>query len=85
MCTGFGEIMASLSRIGFFNSEVRPTLTNKDKLTTYRTFLYELLELHGSINADGSVKAEKLITERLLALGICKEDEAANRTAKAIM
>ncbi|KAK1440878.1 hypothetical protein QVD17_06711 [Tagetes erecta] len=82
---GFGEIMASLARMGFFDCEVRPSLTNKDKLTTYRTFLYELLELHSSINTDESVKAEKLITERLLALGICKEDEAAIRTAKTII
>ncbi|KAK1416425.1 hypothetical protein QVD17_32216 [Tagetes erecta] len=82
---GFGEIMASLARIGFFDGEVRPSLTNKDKLTTYRTFLYELLELHNNINTDESVKPEKLITERLLALGICKEDEAAIKTAKAII
>ncbi|KAI3754136.1 hypothetical protein L1987_53914 [Smallanthus sonchifolius] len=82
---GFGEIMGSLARIGFFDSEVRPSLTNKDGPTTYRTFLYELLEFDSSINSDESVKAEKLITERLLALGICKEDEAAIRTAKAII
>ncbi|XP_076945258.1 alpha-aminoadipic semialdehyde synthase-like [Bidens hawaiensis] len=79
---GFGEIMGSLARIGFFNSEVHPILTNKDRPATYRTFLFELLEVN---NSDESVKAEKVITERLLARGICKEDEAAVRTAKAII
>lgn len=83
ICTGFGEIMGSLARVGFFDSEVRSFLTNKDR-PTYRTFLYELLEFR-SMNSDKSVKEEKLIAERLLALGICKEDETAIRTTKAIL
>ncbi|KAJ0772296.1 putative saccharopine dehydrogenase (NAD(+), L-glutamate-forming) [Helianthus annuus] len=89
---GFGEIMGSLARIGFFHNEVCPILTNKDRPrprpATYRTFLFALLELDNSDDDDDddeSVKAEKLISERLLALGICKQDEAAIRTAKAIM
>ncbi|KAL8226221.1 hypothetical protein R6Q57_018778, partial [Mikania cordata] len=81
---GFGEIMGSLARIGFFDSKIHLVLTSKDR-PTYRTFLYELLEFHSSINSDESVKAEKLITERLLALGICKDNEAAIRTTKAII
>ncbi|KVH94061.1 LOR/SDH bifunctional enzyme, conserved domain-containing protein, partial [Cynara cardunculus var. scolymus] len=80
---GFGEIMGSLARIGFFDSEVRLILRNKDR-PTYRTFLYELLKIQ-SRTSDEPVKAEKLITDRLLALGICKEDGAATRTAKAIL
>ncbi|KAI3714455.1 hypothetical protein L6452_21409 [Arctium lappa] len=80
---GFGEIMGSLARIGFFDSEVRLILANKDR-PTYRTFLYELLKVQ-SRTSDESVKVEKLITDRLLALGICKEDGAAIRTAKAII
>lgn len=75
--------MGSLARIGFFDSETRLILMNKDR-PTYRTFLYDLLKLD-SMSTDESVKAEKLITERLLELGICKEDQAATRTAKAIM
>ncbi|KAM0037320.1 putative oxidoreductase [Helianthus debilis subsp. tardiflorus] len=86
---GFGEIMGSLARIGFFHNEVCPILTNKDRPrprpATYRTFLFALLELDNSDDDDESVKAEKLISERLLALGICKQDEAAIRTAKAII
>nr|XP_043627742.1 alpha-aminoadipic semialdehyde synthase [Erigeron canadensis]XP_043627743.1 alpha-aminoadipic semialdehyde synthase [Erigeron canadensis] len=80
---GFGDIMSSLLKLGFFNSEVILILTNKDR-PTYRTFLYELLKFH-STGSNESVKAEKLITERVLALGICKEGEAATRIAKAII
>ncbi|GJW49376.1 alpha-aminoadipic semialdehyde synthase, partial [Tanacetum coccineum] len=85
---GFGEIMGSLARLGFFNNEVCSILTNKER-PTYRTFLYELLgEFESSSNNrdDDVVKADKLITDRLIALGICKEDgAAATRTTKAIM
>ena len=80
--------MGSLARLGFFNSEVCSILTNKER-PTYRTFLYELLgEFESSSNNkdDEFVKADKLITDRLIGLGICKEDGvAATRTAKAIM
>ncbi|GJZ44296.1 alpha-aminoadipic semialdehyde synthase [Tanacetum coccineum] len=85
---GFGEIMGSLARLGFFNNEVCLILTNKER-PTYRTFLYELLgefESSGINRDDVFVKANKLMTDRLITLEICKEDGvAATRTAKTIM
>ncbi|KAL4589354.1 hypothetical protein LXL04_002260 [Taraxacum kok-saghyz] len=82
---GFGEIMGTLARIGFFDGEVSLILTNKDKdRPTYRTFLFELLKIE-SRKSDESVKPDKLITERILTLGICKEEGTAIRTTKAIM
>lgn len=83
--TGFGEIMGTLAKIGFFESDVSLILTNKDKdRPTYRTFLFELLKIE-SRSFDESVKPDKLITERIIELGFCKENGTAIKTAKAIM
>lgn len=82
---GFGEIMGTLAKIGFFESDVSLILTNKDKdRPTYRTFLFELLKIE-SRSFDESVKPDKLITERIIELGFCKENGTAIKTAKAIM
>ncbi|CAK9143275.1 unnamed protein product [Ilex paraguariensis] len=79
---GFGEIMGTLARIGFFNTEPLPILKNK-KRPTYQTFLLELLQIE-SKNVCESMMGEVNITERIVALGLCKERGTAMKTAKTI-
>uniref|UniRef100_A0A5B7CDN9 Putative alpha-aminoadipic semialdehyde synthase isoform X2 n=1 Tax=Davidia involucrata TaxID=16924 RepID=A0A5B7CDN9_DAVIN len=80
---GFSEIMGTLARIGFFNTEAHPILKNV-KRPTYGTFLLELLKIR-SENLAGSVMGEKDITERIVTLGLCKEQGTAVKTAKTII
>lgn len=81
-CLGFGEIMGSLARIGFFDSEAHPILT-LTKRPTFRAFLLELLKIK-SEDFDGTNTAEH-ISERILALGLCKVQVTALKTAKTIL
>lgn len=81
VCTGFGEIMATLARIGFFDTEAHPILKDGKK-PTFRTFLLELLK---SEDVDGPLIAEKDITERIVTLGHCKEQGTAVKAAKTIV
>ncbi|KAL2503389.1 lysine-ketoglutarate reductase/saccharopine dehydrogenase bifunctional enzyme [Forsythia ovata] len=80
---GFGSIMGTLARIGFFSTEVIPILEDQ-KRPTYRTFLLSLLNFRKG-NMDESTVGEKDITESIVSLGHCKETETAVKTAKTIL
>ncbi|KAI4344673.1 hypothetical protein L6164_011872 [Bauhinia variegata] len=80
---GFGEIMGTLSRVGFFNSEAHPLLED-GKTTTFRKFLFELLKIRNE-DLDGTMIGEKDITEWTLTLGHCIGKETATNTAKTII
>ncbi|KAA8534721.1 hypothetical protein F0562_029837 [Nyssa sinensis] len=80
---GFSEIMGTLARIGFFNTEAHPIFKNL-KRPTYGTFLLELLKTR-SENLAGCLMGEKDITERICTLGLCKEQGTAVKTAKTII
>lgn len=74
--------MATLARIGFFDTEAHPILKDGKK-PTFRTFLLELLKSK-SEDVDGPLIAED-ITERIVTLEHCKEQGTAVKTAKTIM
>ncbi|KAK6147532.1 hypothetical protein DH2020_018444 [Rehmannia glutinosa] len=80
---GFGEIMGTLARIGFFSTEATPMLQNETR-PTYRTFLLSLLVCHTKDLAE-SIIDERWIADRIVALGLSKEREAALKTAKTIV
>lgn len=82
-CLGFGEIMGTLARIGYFSTEPHPLLKDV-KRPTFRTFLLELLATDGD-DMDGALVEEKDITKRILRLGYCKDQGTALKTAKTIM
>lgn len=83
---GFSEIMGTLSRIGFFNTETICTLKEGGRRLTFQKFLLELLRLdRDNSNVSSLNLTEKGITERIIALGLCKERETATRTGKTIM
>lgn len=82
-CTGFGEIMGTFARIGFFSTEAHPILKG-EKRPTFRTILHELLKIK-SEDMDGPLIAEKAITERIVSLRHCKEQRTAVKAAKTIM
>ncbi|GFP97632.1 alpha-aminoadipic semialdehyde synthase [Phtheirospermum japonicum] len=78
----FGEIMGTLARIGFFNTEETSILKNETR-PTYRTFLSTLLGCHFEDLAEPII-GEKRIADRIVALGVSKERGAVN-TAKTIV
>ncbi|RWR95819.1 Saccharopine dehydrogenase / Homospermidine synthase [Cinnamomum micranthum f. kanehirae] len=86
---GFSEIMASLARIGFFDTEVHPMLREGIR-PTFGAFLNELLKNRTSENkvdsrhAEGSAGIEKEMAARLITLGYCKATATAEKTAKTI-
>ncbi|KAK4396788.1 Alpha-aminoadipic semialdehyde synthase [Sesamum angolense] len=80
---GFGEIMGTLARIGFFNSEANPILQNETR-PTYKTFLLALLGCHAEDSAE-SIVGEKLIADQIIALGLCTKRETAVKAAKTIV
>ncbi|KAM2621541.1 hypothetical protein TB2_026280 [Malus domestica] len=80
---GFGEIMGTLSRIGLFESEPHPLLKDA-KRPTFRNFLSELLKMKTE-DLDRPLIGEKIIPERIVTLGYCKEQGAAVRAAKTIL
>ncbi|XXG81568.1 hypothetical protein AAC387_Pa09g2165 [Persea americana] len=86
---GFSEIMASLARIGFFDTEVHPMLREGIR-PTFGAFLNKLLKNRTSENkvdsrhAEVSAGIEKEMSARLIALGYCKETATAEKTAKTI-
>ncbi|XP_031256050.1 alpha-aminoadipic semialdehyde synthase isoform X2 [Pistacia vera] len=80
---GFGKIMGTLARIGLFSAEAHPILKN-GKRPTFRMFLCEILKVD-SKNMDETLKEEKGISERILSLGFCKEQETATSAAKTIV
>ncbi|KAI3991090.1 hypothetical protein MKX01_041309 [Papaver californicum] len=79
---GFGEIMACLAKIGFFNTEPHPALKEK-KTLTFGTFLDELLKVN-SENPGETVRDENEMIERLITLRACKERACAAKTVKTI-
>lgn len=81
-CIGFGEIMGTLSRIGLFEPDPHPLLKD-GKRPTFRKFLSELLKIE-SEDLDGPLIGEKVIHERIIKLGYCKDQETALRAAKTI-
>ncbi|KAI4335142.1 hypothetical protein L6164_013815 [Bauhinia variegata] len=80
---GFSEIMGTLSRIGFFNSEAHP-LVEDGRRITFRKFLFELLKIRNE-DLDGAKIGEKDMAEWILTLGHCKEKGTAMKTAKTII
>ncbi|KAK2992580.1 hypothetical protein RJ640_009190, partial [Escallonia rubra] len=80
---GFGKIMGTLSRIGFFNTEAHPILKGGERLT-YATFLLELLKVNRK-NLNEPMMGEKDIAEQIIVLGFCEERGTAVKTAKTII
>ncbi|KAL1547882.1 alpha-aminoadipic semialdehyde synthase [Salvia divinorum] len=80
---GFGGIMGTLARIGFFNTEATPMLKDETR-PTYRSFLLSLLN-HSTEYSDGLVVGEKWIADQILSHGLCQEKETAIKTAKTIV
>ncbi|KAG5546947.1 hypothetical protein RHGRI_012844 [Rhododendron griersonianum] len=80
---GFSEIMETLARIGFFNTEPHPAL-EYEKRPTYVSFLLGLLGTQ-SRNLAGKVMGENGVMETILGLGLCKEQEMASKTARTII
>ncbi|XP_044463727.1 alpha-aminoadipic semialdehyde synthase [Mangifera indica] len=80
---GFGKIMGTLTRMGLFSTEGHPILKN-GKRPSFRMFLCELLKVD-SRNMDETLIGEKAISERILSLGFCKEQETATSAAKTII
>ncbi|KAL7096184.1 hypothetical protein ACP275_10G067200 [Erythranthe tilingii] len=81
---GFGEIMGTLARIGFFNTEEIPILKNEAR-TTYRTFLLSLLDCNSTKGIEEQIINQKWIADRVLDLGLCKDRETSLKTAKTIL
>ncbi|KAF7837603.1 alpha-aminoadipic semialdehyde synthase [Senna tora] len=77
------KIMATLSRIGLFNTEAHPLLES-GKRPTFREFLFELFKISCE-DPKRSLIGEKNIMERILSLGHCKEQGTALKTAKTII
>ncbi|ESR66161.1 hypothetical protein CICLE_v10007313mg [Citrus x clementina] len=80
---GFGEIMGTLGRIGFFSAETHPVL-KQGSGPTFRMFLCEILKMDSQKMGEAPL-GEKEITERILSLGHCKERETASKAAKTII
>lgn len=80
---GFGEIMGTMARIGFFDNQVHPILEN-EKRPTYKNFLLELLKDEEK-NLIGTTHVEEDIAKRIFSLELCKELGTAARTAKTII
>ncbi|CAI9098422.1 OLC1v1035066C1 [Oldenlandia corymbosa var. corymbosa] len=80
---GFSAVMATLAKLGFFNTESLSSL-NIGERPTHHKILLELLR-QNTDKSDGLSADEKGITERIAALGVCKDGETAVRTAKTII
>lgn len=81
---GYSGIMGTLGRIGFFSNEEHPSLKN-EKRPTFRQLLSELLKINSEHLNSSPVVVEKLISERIISLGHCKELGTAAKTAKTII
>ncbi|KAF8730179.1 hypothetical protein HU200_017151 [Digitaria exilis] len=86
---GFSEIMATLSKIGFFDAANHPLLQDTNR-PTYKGFLNEILIANNisttatNLNVEASTGYDDELIARLLSLGYCKEKEIASKTAKTI-
>ena len=88
-CTGFSEIMATLSKIGFFDAANHPLLQDANR-PTYKGFLDELLNADNistittNLNIEASGGYDDELIARILSLGHCKEKDIAVKTVKTI-
>ncbi|CAN6253034.1 unnamed protein product [Urochloa humidicola] len=86
---GFSEIMATLSKIGFFDAANHPLLQDTNQ-PTYKGFLDGLLNANivstttTNLNIEASGGYDDELIARLLTLGYCKEKEIAVNTVKTI-
>ncbi|KAJ1281347.1 hypothetical protein BS78_04G299100 [Paspalum vaginatum] len=84
---GFSEIMATLSKIGFFDAANHPLLQDTNR-PTYRGFLDELINANNvsttNVCTEASGEYDDKLIARLLNLGHCKEKEVAVKTVKTI-
>lgn len=80
---GFSEIMGTLARIGFFDTESQGTLTSPDR-PTFESFTLELLDVEKE-TLSGSVIREIDIAEKIISLGHCKQKTTALKTARTIL
>lgn len=80
---GFSEIMGTLARIGFFDTEPQAILTSPEK-PTFETFTCMLLGIDED-KLSGSTIGDTDIAERIVALGQCKHQETAIKTARTIV
>lgn len=79
---GFSEIMAVLARTGFFDTEAHPILKH-GKGITFKTFVLELLKVR-SEGLEGAF-GEKDLTQRIITVGVCKEQGTAVKASKLII
>ncbi|XP_056692551.1 alpha-aminoadipic semialdehyde synthase isoform X2 [Spinacia oleracea] len=80
---GFGEIMGTLARIGFFNTEAQETLKCSER-PTFETFTLKLLGIEKE-TLLGSNIGEISIAEKIILHGHCKKQETAVKTARTII
>ncbi|XP_010687601.2 alpha-aminoadipic semialdehyde synthase isoform X1 [Beta vulgaris subsp. vulgaris] len=80
---GFSEIMGTLARIGFFDTESQGTLTSPER-PTFESFTLELLDVEKE-TLSGSVIREIDIAEKIISLGHCKQKTTALKTARTIL
>ncbi|XP_062220509.1 alpha-aminoadipic semialdehyde synthase-like isoform X2 [Phragmites australis] len=86
---GFSDIMATLSKTGFFYAANHPLLQEINH-PTYMGFLDELLNVNDisttttNVNAEVSGGHDDELVSRLLILGHCKDKETAVKTVKTI-
>ncbi|CAD6242052.1 unnamed protein product [Miscanthus lutarioriparius] len=84
---GFSEIMATLSKIGFFDAANHPLLQDTNR-PTYKGFLDELLNNISTTNTDLDIEAsggyDDEMIARLSKLVCCRDKEIAAKTVKTI-
>ncbi|KMT03434.1 hypothetical protein BVRB_8g191190 [Beta vulgaris subsp. vulgaris] len=80
---GFSEIMGTLARIGFFDTEAQGTLTSPER-PTFESFTLKLLDIEKD-TLSGSVIREIDIAEKIISLGHCKQKTIALKTARTIL
>uniref|UniRef100_A0A1D1Z4G1 Alpha-aminoadipic semialdehyde synthase n=1 Tax=Anthurium amnicola TaxID=1678845 RepID=A0A1D1Z4G1_9ARAE len=83
---GFSEIMGTLAKIGFFDTEVHPVLKEEQR-PTFGAFLSELLKSgDGDLMMNGKEMplTDEELVRRIVMLGHCKETTTAMNTVKAI-
>ncbi|KAG6488659.1 hypothetical protein ZIOFF_049908 [Zingiber officinale] len=82
---GFSEIMSSLARIGFFETEPHPMLKGSVK-PSFAAFLNGLLHAKNSPDnkLTGSIETDEDMIKSLVTLGHCKDKTTATKTVKTI-
>ncbi|XP_057538815.1 alpha-aminoadipic semialdehyde synthase isoform X2 [Amaranthus tricolor] len=80
---GFGEIMGTLARTGFFHTEAQAIL-KRSQSPSFKTFTLSLLGIEKE-TLSGSMNEEVGIAERIISLGHCKQQAVAMKTARTIL